>query len=107
MEYLKHHVNNPAPPIPTPLPKGDLQQVVSDFDYEFVSSCSQTTLFEIMVTANYLEIPPLLELTQAYIASLMYGKTPQEVRHIFGIQDNTTPEEEQEIYAKYGHILNA
>ncbi|KAK6031966.1 Skp1 family, dimerization domain protein [Ostertagia ostertagi] len=54
-------------------------------------------LFEIIMAANYLDIPTLLDDGCRKIASMMKGKTPEEIRTLFNITNDFTPEEEEEI----------
>ena len=54
-------------------------------------------LFEIVMAANYLDIKPLLELSCAKTASLIKGKSVQEIRRFFNIENDFSPEEEQQI----------
>jgi len=46
------------------------------------------------LAANYLDIKGLLDLSCAKIASLMKGKTAEEIRKVFNIPNDFTPEEE-------------
>ena len=52
------------------------------------------TLYETILAANYLNIRDLLELGSAQVAALMRGKTIQEIRDLFKIENDFTPEEE-------------
>ena len=54
-------------------------------------------LFEIMLGANYLEITSLLNETCKFVAGMMKGKTPEEIRKLFNIPNDFTPEEEEQI----------
>ncbi|KAK5985999.1 S-phase kinase-associated protein 1 [Trichostrongylus colubriformis] len=54
-------------------------------------------LFEIIMAANYLDIPKLLDDGCKKIAHMMKGKTPDEIRTMFNITNDFTPEEEEEI----------
>ncbi|KAK6730383.1 hypothetical protein RB195_007072 [Necator americanus] len=54
-------------------------------------------LFEIIMAANYLDIPGLLEDSCEVVASMMRGKTAEEIRLIFNIANDLTPEEEEKI----------
>ena len=45
-----------------------------------------TTLFDLILSANFLNIPPLLELTCQAVANQIKGKTPEEIREIFHIE---------------------
>ena len=54
-------------------------------------------VFEIILAANYMDIKSLLELASSKVASIIKGKTPEEIRKTFNIQNDFTPEEEQQI----------
>ena len=45
------------------------------------------TLYETILAANYLNIRDLLELGSAQVAALMRGKTIQEIRDLFKIEN--------------------
>eukprot|EP01047_Picozoa_sp_COSAG01_P024864 COSAG01_NODE_1551_length_9933_cov_19.737848_9_plen_250_part_00 len=47
--------------------------------------------------ANYLNIKSLLDLTCKTVADMIKGKTPEEIRAHFNIQNDFTPEEEEEV----------
>ncbi len=49
------------------------------------------------MAANYLDIKSLLDLSCAKIATLIKGKTPEEIRKTFNIVNDFTPEEEAQI----------
>ena len=54
----------------------------------------QNYLFELILAANYLDIQPLLDLTCATMAIRIKGKTPEEIRQIFNIANDFTPEDD-------------
>ena len=47
--------------------------------------------------ANYLNIKELLDLTCQTVADMIKNKTPEEIRRIFNIVNDFTPEEEEEV----------
>lgn len=70
-----------------------VEKVVSEWDARFIS-VDHASLFDLLTAADYLNIPSLLLLTSAKLASLLKGKTPEEIRRTFNIVNDFTPEEE-------------
>ncbi|KAL1215316.1 SKP1-like protein 16 [Cardamine amara subsp. amara] len=70
---------------------------VDDWEAEFMNSMSLETMFELLLAANYLNIKSLIDLVCQTIANNIKDKTPEEVRKIFSIENDFTPEEEEEI----------
>eukprot|EP00695_Tsukubamonas_globosa_P001321 TRINITY_DN231_c0_g2_i1.p1 TRINITY_DN231_c0_g2~~TRINITY_DN231_c0_g2_i1.p1 ORF type:complete len:162 (+),score=88.58 TRINITY_DN231_c0_g2_i1:67-552(+) len=95
LEYCEHHWNNRAEEIEKPL-KGKIEDVISDFDKKYLE-IDQSLLIELILAANFLNIKDLLDLTCAKVASMIKGKTPEEIRQMFGIENDFTPEEEEKI----------
>ena len=91
--YIKDH----APPeIDKPLRSNNLGDVVNEWYADFVN-IEQEVLFELVLAANFMDIKSLLELTTAKVASLIKGKSIQETRKFFNIENDFTPEEEAQI----------
>ncbi|MFS7949655.1 putative S-phase kinase-associated protein [Helianthus anomalus] len=91
VEYCKKHVQSTNT-------KG--KTVVDDdlkaFDSEFVS-VDQDTLFDLILAANYLNIKSLLDLTCKTVADMVKGKSTKEIRKMFNIKNDFTPEEEEQV----------
>jgi S-phase kinase-associated protein 1 len=64
---------------------------------EFLASMTQSDLFETILAANYLDYPTLLDATCSRVSDMIRGKTPAEIRTTFGIKNDFTPEEEQQV----------
>ncbi|VAI72486.1 unnamed protein product [Triticum turgidum subsp. durum] len=69
---------------------------LKSFDAEFVK-VDQATIFDLILAANYLNIKGLLDLTCQTVADMIKDKTLEEIRKIFNIKNDFTPEEETEI----------
>ena len=54
-------------------------------------------LIDLVVASNFLDIEGLLNLGCAKVASLIKGKSVEEIRDLFGIENDFTPEEEAQI----------
>jgi S-phase kinase-associated protein 1 len=79
IEFCTHHVNDPMPEIEKPLKSNNMADVVPEWDANFID-VEQSTLFSIILAANYLDLPNLLDLSCAKVASMIKGKTPEEIR---------------------------
>jgi len=97
--YMKYHVDNPAKEIEKPLKSANMQEVVASWDADFVD-VDQELLFELILAANYMDIKSLLDLTCAKVASMIKGKTPEQIRKTFNIQNDFTPDEEEAVRAE-------
>ena len=95
-EYLDHYQDSEPKEIERPLASQNYQECVDAWDYEFIN-VDLDLIFEIILAANYMDIKPLLELASSKVASIIKGKTPEEIRKTFNIQNDFTPEEEQQI----------
>ncbi|CAL5083415.1 unnamed protein product [Urochloa decumbens] len=66
------------------------------FDVAFVE-VDHATLFDLILAANYLDVKGLLDITCQKVADSIKGKMPEQIREMFGIKNDFTPEEEEEI----------
>ena len=82
--------------IEKPLKSPNMGEVVDEWDAAFVT-IDQEMLFELILAANYMDIKSLLDLTCAKVASMIKGKTPEEIRKTFNIVNDFTPEEEAQL----------
>jgi len=101
VEYCNHHATNYhaglMAKIQIPLKSANMAEVVDEWDANFVGTMDQEMLFELILAANYMDIKSLIDLTLAKVASMIKGKTPQEIRKTFNIVNDFTPEEEAQV----------
>jgi len=96
IEFCTHHKDDPMHEIEKPLKSVNMADVVQPWYADFVN-VEQVMLFELILAANYMDIKPLLDLTCATTASMIKGKTPEEIRQTFNITNDFSPEEEAQV----------
>ena len=94
--YLENYADNEPKEIERPLPSNNFNECVDAWDYQFID-LELEIIFELILAANYMDIKPLMELASSKIASIIKGKSPEEIRKTFNIQNDFTPEEENQI----------
>ena len=94
--YCTRLLDHQPPEIDKPLSHNDMHQVVEQWYADYIN-LEQEELFELVMAANYLDIKPLLELSCAKVASQIKNKSVKEIRQYFNIENDFTPEEEQQI----------
>jgi len=99
IEYCMFHKDQPVSIIDRPLKSANLTECgVSAWDCKYIDSVEQEVVFELIAAANFLDIQGLLDLGVAKIASMIKGRTVEEIRTTFNItSDDLTPEEEAQI----------
>ncbi|CAE6469925.1 unnamed protein product [Rhizoctonia solani] len=95
VEYCEHHQHDDTPQEPDPFYDNPRHEI-NEWDSQFIQ-VDQEMLFALILAANYLDIKPLLELGTKTVATLIKGKTLEEIRRLFNIVNNFTPEEEAQI----------
>ena len=100
VEYLTYYKDKVPKDIPKPMPSANLSEVIDEWDVNFINNIELDNVFDLINAANYMDIPSLLDLSCAKIASLMKGKTAQEIRTMFNIECDLTDEELKE-YEEY------
>lgn len=94
IEYCDFHVKQERAKAESKDAKSE--EEVKAWDTEF-TNVEQGVLFELILAANYLNIKSLLDLTCLTVANMIKGKTPDEIRKKFNIENDFTPEEEEEV----------
>lgn len=66
------------------------------WDLEFVK-VPLATLFEMILAANFLDLKPMLDVTCKAVAEMIKGKTPDEIKKVFGVEGDFTQEEKEQV----------
>eukprot|EP01084_Bolivina_argentea_P124493 220593_1 len=83
LQYLGHHKGIKPQSISKPIRSVKMERIVSDiWDAHYINSFSKKVIFQVILAANYLDCPCLLHLGAAKIATLIKGKSPEEIRNI-------------------------
>ncbi|XP_065643189.1 S-phase kinase-associated protein 1-like [Hydra vulgaris] len=90
IDWATHHKDDPPPPEDDEKRTDD----IDPWDQEFLK-VDQGTLFELILAANYLDIKGLLDVTCKTVAKMIKGKTSEEIRKLFNIKTDFTPEIEE------------
>jgi len=88
-EWLYQHAEADC----TEIPDGAL---MTEWQKGFFDRMDSETLSCVYQMANFLDVPLLTTLCAKRIASLIKGKSPEEIRQIFGIKDSGFSEGEEE-----------
>jgi len=100
VEYLEHYKSTEPKEITRPLPSNNLGDVTDEWDISYLNNIDLDSTFDLINAANYMDIKPLLDLSCAKIASLMKGKSAEEIRTMFSIECDLSEEELKE-YEEY------
>ena len=98
--YCKYINENALPVIPKPLPANkELSDVVDPWYADYIN-VEKKLLQDLMIATNFLDIPSLMDLAAAKYSTNIRGKTVEEIRAEFDIEQDDvdfTPEEEAQI----------
>lgn len=96
IEYCTYYKQEPMTAIQTPLKSSKIEELVQPWYAKFVK-VDQSLLFELVTAANFMDIKPLLDLTCLAVSVLIKGKQASELRSMFNISNDFTPEEEAQV----------
>ena len=97
IEFCRHYKEDPMTEIQKPLKGTTMQDIVQEWYAEYIDDVDMQSLNDLTLAANYMHVAPLLSLTCSKLASKLVGKTTQEMRTIFNIVNDFTPEEEAQM----------
>jgi S-phase kinase-associated protein 1 len=96
LEWCEHHKKDTLSTVDDDCDARKKSTDIDEWDQKFMQ-VDQEMLFEIILAANYLDIKPLLDVGCKTVANMIKGKSPDEIRKTFNIQNDFTPEEEDQI----------
>ena len=97
IEFLKHYETEKPKEIPKPLPNSDLKQVLSKWDYDYISPMSIEEIIELINAANFLDVTDLVYLAASRIGSELINCSVEEARVKLGIICDMNEDEIKEI----------
>jgi S-phase kinase-associated protein 1 len=98
LSFCEHYRNSTPKEIKKPLISKELSENgVDEWDVKFIEMEKVDDLIDLIVAANFLDIESLVNLGCAKIATFIKGKSVEEIRDIFGIQNDFTPQEEAQL----------
>lgn len=96
IEFCEHYQTEGMTAIETPIRSTNIADMVQPFYVEYVN-LERSMLFEIVCAANYMDIKPLMDLTCLAVTMMIKGMSVEEIRTIFTIENDLTPEDEAQI----------
>ena len=87
----------PMPLDPTPQIKKRMDTDICEWDVAFLKRLTEEQLHKIIFACDYLNNKPLLEIACKTVVNSLRGKTAQDMREKFNIENDFTKEEEQHI----------
>merc|ERR1712242_549458 len=95
VKYLEHHEGKEPAEIAKPIRSVKMEKIVEDsWDADFINKQPKRTIFQIILGANYMDIKSLLHLGCAKIATMIKGKSPEEIKKI--LSEEESEEEKKE-----------
>jgi S-phase kinase-associated protein 1 len=103
IEFCKHYQEEAMTSIQTPLKSSKLEDLVQQWYADFVK-IEKNMLFDLVAAANFMDIKPLLDLTCLAVSILIKGKSAAELREMFNISSDFSPEEDAQIKKENGWV---
>jgi hypothetical protein len=107
VEYCKHYdFKKTATDIEKPIKSKDPKVFIKDdWERDFIEKLDLDAKCNLLMAANYFNIPAIFELCCTAIAAFFKGKDFYKIKGDFGLQDVTyTPEDEEKLKAEYPWI---
>ena len=89
IDFCTHYKEDPMKEIPSPFPESDdlqISDLVQQWYADFCAGLERKVLFQLLISANYMNIQPLLDLSCLAVAKHIHRKSEDEIREIFNIK---------------------
>jgi hypothetical protein len=100
VEFLVHNEASPMPAIDSPLRSRDIADAVPEWYAAFAGRMDRAALYEAVLAADLLDARGLMDLCCAKLAIAVIGKSPQQIREEFGVENDTLPAEVEALAAE-------
>lgn len=107
VSFLEQSVIEPMTKIETPITSLEMSDLVQLWYADFVNKLSDDELFDIILGANYMDIPALMDLTCAKVASMIRGKTTEQICARFDVEYHNMTFDDAELRKKYPWVQDA
>ncbi len=98
IQWCERHRNDPPVVEDEKEGSNEIRERITLWDREFIKDdVDYELLYDIIMAANFLEIKQLLDLGCITVADLIRGMPAHEVREFFGLKDDFSPEEREQI----------
>jgi len=88
VEYIQHHKGKEPAEIAKPIRSVKMEKIVEDpWDATFINGLPKRALFQLILGANYMDCKSLLHLGCAKVATMIKGKSPEEIKQILGEEE--------------------
>jgi len=88
VNYLEHHKGQEPAEIAKPIRSVKMEKIVEDpWDAKFINDLAKRQLFQLILGANYMDCKSLLHLGCAKVATMIKGKSPEEIKQILGEEE--------------------
>mmetsp|Transcript_26522 Transcript_26522/g.23341 ORF Transcript_26522/g.23341 Transcript_26522/m.23341 type:complete len:191 (+) Transcript_26522:212-784(+) len=101
VNYLKHHNGKKPEEIAKPIRSVKMERIVADkWDADYINKMNKKTIFQVILGANYMDLPSLLHLGCAKIATLIKQLDQKEINRIIEEEEKYRREHAQNDEAK-------
>jgi hypothetical protein len=96
VDYLIYHGETPSKPITKPIGMKTMKDLVGEWDATFMD-LDVDLVVEMILVSSYLSCSGLFELATVKLATMVRNKDLDEVKDMFHIARDITPEEEKQV----------